>query len=67
MERKSKALFVFILLAMAVRNLMAQSVVPFVNDEKNTIGNAQYLQSFYKKMDLIDDSNAQVHILNIGD
>lgn len=67
MERKSKALFVFILLTMAVHNLMAQSVVPFVNDEKNTIGNAQYLQSFYKKMALIDDSNAQVHILHIGD
>jgi lysophospholipase L1-like esterase len=67
MERKSKALFVFILLSMAVHNLMAQSVVPFVNDEKNTIGNAQYLQSFYKKMALIDDSNAQVHILHIGD
>lgn len=67
MERKSKALFVFILLTMAVHNLMAQSVVPFVNDEKNTIGNAQYLQAFYKKMALIDDSNAQVHILHIGD
>ena len=67
MERKSKALFVFILFAMAIHNLMAQSVVPFVNDEKNIIGNAQYLQSFYKKMALVDDSNAQVHILHIGD
>lgn len=67
MERKSKVLFVFILLVMAVHNLMAQSVVPFVNDEKNKIGNAQYLQSFYKKMALVDDSNAQVHILHIGD
>lgn len=67
MERKSKALLVFILLAMAVNNLMAQSVVPFVNDSKNTIGNAQYLQSFYNKMALVDDSNTQVHILHIGD
>ncbi len=67
MERKSKALFVFILLAMSVSKLMAQSVVPFVNDEKNIIGNAQYLQLFYKKMALVDDSNAQVHILHIGD
>jgi len=67
MERKSKTLFVFILVAMAVHNLMAQSVVPFVNDDKNTIGNAQYLQSFYRKTALIDDSNAQVHILHIGD
>jgi lysophospholipase L1-like esterase len=67
MERKSKTLFVFILLTMAVHNLIAQSEVLFVNDEKNTIGNAQYLQSFYKKMSLIDDSNAQVHILHIGD
>ncbi|MBJ7428371.1 MAG: hypothetical protein JHD28_05360 [Bacteroidia bacterium] len=67
MERRSKALLVFILLSIAVHNLMAQSVVPFVNDEKNTIGNAQYLQSFYKKMALVDDSNTQVHILHIGD
>lgn len=67
MEIKSKVLLVFILLAMAVHNLMAQSVAPFVNDEKNKIGNAQYLQSFYKKMALVDDSNIQVHILHIGD
>lgn len=67
MEIKSKVLFVFVLLAMAVHNLVAQNVVPFVNDEKNTIGNAQYLQLFYKKMALVDDSNTQVHILHIGD
>ena len=67
MERKSKFLFVFILLAIAFNRLHAQSVVPFVNDEKNVIGNAQYLQSFYSKMALINDSNKQVHILHVGD
>jgi lysophospholipase L1-like esterase len=67
MKRKSKVLFIFILLALAVNNLMAQSLVPFVNDEKNKISNTQYLQSFYKKMALVDDSNTQVHILHIGD
>ena len=67
MERKSKVLFVFILLVIAFNRLHAQSVVPFVNDEKNVIGNAQYLQSFYSKMALINDSNKQVHILHVGD
>jgi lysophospholipase L1-like esterase len=47
--------------------IKAQSVVPFVNDDKNRIGNSQYLKSFYNKMNLVNDSNLQVHIFHIGD
>lgn len=67
MERKNKLLFVFILLTMVLNKASSQSVVPFVNDQKNVIGNAEYLNTFYHKMSLVKDSNAQVHILHIGD
>lgn len=67
MERKNKLLFAFILLTMVLNKVNSQSVISFVNNQKNVIGNAAYLNSFYYKMNLVKDSNAQVHILHIGD
>ena len=66
-KRKSKLNFFGLLLILFTNIINAQSIVPFVNDHKNVIGNVQFLNTFYNKMSLVNDSNAQVHILHIGD
>lgn len=67
MIKKNKFFSACLLLVLITTKILGQSVVPFVNDDKNIIGNAQFLKSFYYKMSLIKDSNAQVQILHIGD
>ncbi len=67
MTRKSKLYFTWLLLILFTNIINGQSVISFINDKKNVISNNQFLDSFYYKMSLVKDSNAQVQILHIGD
>ncbi|MFZ4798202.1 MAG: GDSL-type esterase/lipase family protein [Bacteroidia bacterium] len=67
MAKRNKIFFISFLLVLFINKINAQSVISFVNDDKNVIANSVFLSSFYHKMILVKDSNAQVHILHIGD
>jgi lysophospholipase L1-like esterase len=58
-----------VLLCLSLLNyaLLGQSIVPFVPDAKNKIGNDVYMASFYNKLYSLRDSQARLNILHIGD
>ncbi|MES2656834.1 MAG: GDSL-type esterase/lipase family protein [Bacteroidota bacterium] len=67
LKRKNKGIISLLLVMISTLCLKAQSIVPFVKDERNIISSKEYLQPFYTKLALLKDSQFQINILHIGD